>query len=200
MTHFFRHLRLYMFRGLLAVIPLALTFAVFELVYKLIDKRIISFLEQYIDIRHVPGLGIILLLMTFYFIGVIVSSVIGRQLLHGLGSLIERIPFIKFVYQMGKQLSESFSTASDKQAFQKVLLVNSISQQGWMVGFLTGTIIDNATGEELLRIFMPATHNPLLGYIVLVKADQTRDPGWTVEETVKAMVSVGIIFPAEIKK
>ncbi|MEI7998918.1 MAG: DUF502 domain-containing protein, partial [Candidatus Omnitrophota bacterium] len=162
MAHFFKHLRIYMFRGLLAVIPLALTFAVFEVVYKLIDKKIVTFVEQYIDIRHIPGLGIVLLMLSLYLIGLIVSSLIGRQILHAVGTLIELIPFIKYVHQMGKQLSESFATASDKQAFQKVLLIKDLNHNGWMIGLLTGNVKDNVTGDELLRVFIPATHNPLL--------------------------------------
>ena len=158
-----------------------------------------NFLEQYIDIRHIPGLGIFLLLLSLYLIGLVFSNVLGRQILHFIGGFIERIPVVKFIYQLGKQLSESFSLASDKQAFQKVLLVKSTSHEGWMVGFLTGTIKDSATGEQLLRVLIPATHNPLLGYIILIKPEQTRDPGWSVEETIKALVSVGIIFPSEIK-
>ena len=203
MKEFFKHLRIYIFRGLLAIIPLLLTVIAITLLYKLIDKRVMSFLEDItpdIHIRQIPGMGILLVLLSLYLIGIIVSNVVGRQVLYFIGRVSEKIPFIKFIYQIGKELSESFSAASDKQAFQKVLLVKSVTPHGWVVGFLTGTVKDNATEEELLRILIPATHNPLLGYIVLVKSDQTRDPGWSVEETLKAMVSVGIIFPAEIKK
>ncbi len=196
----FVHLRIYILRGLLAIIPILLTTIAITLLYKLIDKRVMSFLDQYIEIHQIPGMGIVLVLLSLYLIGLIVSNVIGRQVLHFIGRVSEKIPFIKFIYQIGKELSESFSAASDKQAFQKVLLVRNLVHDGWMVGFLTGKVKDNATGEDLLRILIPATHNPLLGYIIIVKLDQTRDPGWTVEETIKAMVSVGIIFPMEIKK
>jgi uncharacterized membrane protein len=200
-AEFFKHLRIYIFRGLLAIIPLLLTFIAITLLYKLIDRKVLSFLEgvTQIHIRQIPGLGILLVLLTLYFIGIFFSNVIGRQFFHLLGQVTEKIPFVKFIYQIGKELSESFSAASDKQAFQKAILVKSLTHQGWMVGFLTGTIKDKVTGEEFLRVLIPATHNPLFGYIVLVSPEQTRDPGWTVEETLKALVSVGIIFPAEIK-
>ncbi|MBF0489587.1 MAG: DUF502 domain-containing protein [Candidatus Omnitrophica bacterium] len=200
MTNIFKHIRTYIFRGLLAIIPLLLTTIAITLLYKLIDKKVMSFIEQYIEIRHIPGMGILLVLICLYLIGLVFSNVIGKQIFVFIGQVTERIPFIKFIYQMGKELSESFSLASDKQAFQKVLLVKNLTHDGWMIGFLTGTVKDNATGEELLRVLISATHNPLFGYIVLVKPEQTRDPGWSVEETVKAMVSVGIIFPAEIKQ
>lgn len=200
MTRFLKHIRTHIFRGLLAIIPLLLTFIAITLLYKLIDKRVMSFIEPFVHIRQIPGMGILLVLISLYLIGIVFSNVIGRQVFHFIGQITEKIPFVKFVYQIGKELSESFSAASDKQAFQKVLLVKSTMAEGWMVGFLTGTIKDNATGEELLRVLIPSTHNPLLGVIIIVKPDQTKDPGWSVEETLKAMVSVGIIFPAEIKK
>ncbi|MBI3602564.1 MAG: DUF502 domain-containing protein [Candidatus Omnitrophica bacterium] len=200
MTKFFKHLRIYIFRGLLAIIPLLLTFIAITLLYKLIDKKVMSFLDQFIHVRQIPGMGILLVLLSLYLIGLIVSNVVGKQLLYSIGQVTEHIPIIKIIYQLGKQLSESFSTASGKQAFQKALLVKGINDQGWVIGLLAGTVKDNTTGEEFLRVFIPATHNPLLGCIILVKSDQTRDPGWTVEETFKAMVSIGIVFPSEIKK
>ncbi len=200
MKNFFDHARTYIFRGLLAIVPLLLACTAITLLYKLIDRKVISFLAQYIEIRHIPGLGILLVLLTLYLVGVVVSNVFGRQALHFLGGLIERIPVIKFFYQIGKELSDSFSTVSGKQTFQKVLLVSGVIPQGWVVGLQTGTIKDNLSGETLLRLLIPATHNPLLGYIVLVKPEQTRETDWTVEETLKAMVSMGIIFPTEIKK
>jgi uncharacterized membrane protein len=200
MRHFFKHFGMYFFRGLLAVIPLALVWIAIRILHELIDKRVMNFLEPFVHIRKIPGMGIILIVVFLYLIGLIASNVVGRQVFRVIGQVFEKIPFIKFIYQIGKELSESFSVASDKQAFQKVLLVKSTATEGWIVGFLTGTIKDNATGEELLRVLIPSTHNPLLGLIIIVKHDQTRDPGWSVEETVKAMVSVGIIFPAEIRK
>lgn len=200
MTKIFTHLRIYIFRGLLAIIPLALVWIAIRILYELIDKRMMRFLDQFVHIRQIPGMGILLILVCLYFIGLIVSNVVGRQVLHSIGRVTERIPIIKAIYQLGKQLSESFSTASEKQTFQKVLLVNQGGAPGWVIGFLTGVVKDNGTQEEWLRVFLPATHNPLLGYIVLVKPQQTRDPGWSVEEILKALVSVGIIFPSEIKK
>lgn len=200
MNNFFKHIRIYIFRGTLAVIPILLTSIAIALLYKLIDKKVINFLSNYIEIRHIPGMGILLLLLSLYLLGVIVSNVVGRQFLHFIGQITERIPFIKFVYQLGKELSNSFSTVSDKQIFQKVLLVKSTNHNGWNIGFLMGTVKDEETGEELLRVLISATRNPLLGYIILVNKDQTRDPGWSVEETVKSLVSIGILFPTNIKK
>ena len=36
--------------------------------------------------------------------------------------------------------------------------------------------------------------------MVVVKESETRDPGWTTQEALKAVISGGVISPAEIKK
>lgn len=200
MKQFFAHARSYIFRGLLAVIPLLLSYEAVRLLYYLIDKRVVAFLNQFIHVRQIPGLGILLVLVCLYFIGLIVSNVVGKQIFHFIGGITERIPVIKAIYQVGRQLSESLSVTEDKQAFKKALLINCVSGGLWTVAFVTGTVRDGNTGEELLKMFVPAVPNPTTGFIFLVKPSQTVDPGWSVEEAVKMIVSAGIIAPAQIKK
>ena len=197
---FFKHARSYIFRGLLAVIPLLLSITAIQLLYVLIDKRVMVFLDKFIEVRQIPGLGILLVLICLYLIGLIVSNVVGKQIFHFIGRITERIPVIKAIYQVGKQLSESLSANEGKQAFKKAVLIDCLPGGVWTVAFITGTIKDENTGEELLRIFVPTVPNPTTGFIFLVKASQTIDPGWSVEEAVKMIVSAGIISPSQFKR
>src|ERR1700686_3800695 len=105
MKGFFDHIRSYILRGLLAIIPLLLCITAIRLLYILIDKQVMKFLAQYIDIRQIPGLGILLLLISLYIIGLIFSNVVGRQIFAFIGNVTERIPIIKFIYSIGKQIS-----------------------------------------------------------------------------------------------
>jgi uncharacterized membrane protein len=203
MKNFFIHLRIYIVRGILAIIPLLLCYVAIEFLYKLIDKQIIKFLAQYIkffDIHQIPGLGILLLLITLYFIGLIFSNVIGRQVLRFIDNITERIPVIKFIYGVGKQISDTFSMADpQKQAFKKAVLINAFNGSGWLLGFVVGSIRDS-NGEELLKVFVPTAPHPLTGIIFIMKPSQTMDCGWTVEEALKTVISVGIVSPDKIKK
>jgi len=200
MKNFFNHIRSNILRGLLAIIPLLLCITAIELLYRLIDKQIMKFLDQFVDIRQIPGLGILLLLISLYIIGLIFSNVVGRQILGFIGNVTERIPIIKFIYGVGKQISETLSiTDPQKQAFKKAVLVNTFNGNGWMIGFVTGSIKDQ-NGEELLRIFVPSAPHPLTGIIFIVKPSQVIDCGWTVEEALKLVVSIGIVSPEKIKK
>ena len=57
MKKFSLHTRTYILRGLLAIIPLLLCFLAIKLLYVLIDKQVMKFLSQFVDIRQIPGLG-----------------------------------------------------------------------------------------------------------------------------------------------
>jgi len=200
MKKFFVHLGKYILRGLFAVIPLFLCFIAIWFLRKFIDKQILEHLPKFIDKHQIPGLGILLLLLSLYFIGLIFSNVLGRQILKFIHSIAERIPVINFIYGIGKQISDTLAdTDSQKQAFKKAVLVNTFNGNGWMLGFVTGSIKDQ-NGEELLRVFVPSSPHPLTGIVFIVKPSQTLDCGWTVEEALKMVVSIGIISPDGIRK
>ena len=182
-----------------AVIPIFLCWTAVWLLRKFIDQQVLKFLAQYVDIRQIPGLGIVLLLLSLYLIGLLFSNVIGRQIFRFIDSVAERIPIIKFIYGVGKQISDTLAmTDPHKQAFKKAVLVNAFNGNGWMLGFVTGSTKDQH-GQELLKVFVPTAPHPLTGIIFFVKPSQTMDCGWTVEEALKTIVSVGIISPEEIR-
>ena len=194
----FQHMGVCIFRGLLAVIPLALCVFVITLVYNLIDKNIMEFLEKFIKIRQIPGLGILILLLTLYLVGLIVSNIIGRQFFKIIDSITERIPFVKVIYGAGKQLAQGLSVADGQsKAFKKALLVKAHDNL-WVPAFLMNTKIDPKTGEELWFVLIPTAPTPGSGFMAIVKPSTTIDPGWTVEECLKAIVSVGIILPEKL--
>lgn len=78
MKNFFTHTKMYILRGLLAIIPLALSVLTVQFIYVLIDKRIMGLMDQYIGHR-IPGLGILVVLIMLYLIGLIASNVMGRK-------------------------------------------------------------------------------------------------------------------------
>jgi len=198
MKGIFKHLKSYVFRGLLAVIPLGLTAFAIKILYTTIDKRIAGLIEEIIGFSF-PGLGVLLLVAVLYFLGLIVSNVLGRQIFGLLNRIANRIPLVKITYNVGRQLSSSFSLP-EKQVFRRAVLVEYLKPGIWTIGFVTGTIVDKGNNDELLlKVFIPTPPNPISGTMVMVKESQTRDPGWSIDEALKAVISGGVIGPTEIR-
>lgn len=194
-----KHLKTYMLRGLLAVIPLALTALAIQILYTVIDRRVTGLVEKFIGFSF-PGLGVILLLVVLYLLGLIVSNVVGRQFFRLVAGIANRIPLIKTTYKVGRQLSSTLSLP-ERQVFKRAVLVEYLKPGMWTIGFVTGTLMDKSNNEEvLLKVFVPTPPNPISGTMIVVREFQTRDPGWSIEEALKAVISGGVISPAEIKE
>ena len=74
MKGLFRHLRIYTLRGLLAIVPLALSFLSLKILYTAIDKRVTLMVEKFLGFTF-PGLGVLLVLASLYILGMIYRKV-----------------------------------------------------------------------------------------------------------------------------
>jgi len=199
MGNLIKHIRMFIFRGLLASIPFALSIFAVHFFYTSIDQRVLDLIDELVGIRF-PGLGILLLLVVLYVLGFITSNVIGKRVLGWVEQLTARIPLVKTTYQIGKQVSETFSLP-ERQVFQKAILVECVKPGIWTVGFVTGKVVDQVNGGEVfLKVYIPTPPNPASGNVLLVREQDTRNPGWTIEEALKMVISAGVIGPKELKR
>jgi len=188
MKGFFKHLRTYIFRGLLAIVPLALSFFSVKILYTAIDKRIILMVERFFDFTF-PGLGVLLVLAALYHV---VKSVNAMNRKHNPPGQ-DCLP--------GGKATGGEPLTSGAQAFKRAVLVEYLKPGIWTIGFVTGKVIDKThDGEVLLKVFVPTPPNPTSGTMVVVRESETRDPGWSVEESLKSVISAGVIGPVEIKQ
>ena len=192
-------LRTYTVRGALAVTPLVLTFLILRFLYRVLDHSIIGQFDHIFGYT-VPGpwIGIVVFIGLLYMVGIITSNVIGRQIFNLIDNISDRIPIVKVIYQVGKQISSSLSP-SDKQNFQKVVLLEYFHAGILNIGFVTGVMKDQKTGEDVYKVLIPTVPNPITGFVVFAKASQITDPKWSVEDGIKIVMSGGIIGPERIK-
>lgn len=196
-TRLFSHIRRFIVRGTLALIPIALPVFAVYLLYGFIDRRLVGLVDKTLHIRF-PGLGIVLLLVILYLFGLLVSNIVGRSILEGLESLTGRIPIINTAYRIGKQLSGTLALP-EKQIFRRPILVPYAYHGVWQVGFVTGSVQAEGSGETFLKVFVPTPPNPTSGLVFLIREADTRDPGWSVEEAMQCILSGGLIGAPTIK-
>ncbi len=192
------HIKKYVFRGLLAVVPLFLTYLAIKLLYTAIDQRAVGLVDHFLGFKF-PGLGILLVLVALYILGLLASNVVGRRLFGLVEKMTNYIPLIKTTYKVGQQVGKTLSLP-EKQVFKKAVLVDYLKPGIWTIGFVTGEVIDTKNNnEKLLKVFVPTPPNPTSGTMVVVRESETRDPGWTIEEAINAVISGGIIGPEELR-
>jgi uncharacterized membrane protein len=197
MGRLFAHIRRFIIRGTLALIPIALPAVAVYLLYGFIDQRLVGLVDKTLHIRF-PGLGIVLLLVILYAFGLVVSNFVGRSVLDGIERLTERIPIINTAYRIGKQLSGTLALP-EKQIFRRPILVPYAFTGMWQVGFVTGSVVAEAENATYLKVFVPTPPNPTSGFVYFIRESDTRDPGWSVEEAMQCILSGGLIGAATIK-
>jgi len=198
MKRVINHLKRYIIRGLLAIIPIVLTYFALKILYNSIDQRAVKIVDQVMGFSF-PGLGILLVLVSLYILGIVASNVIGRKAFDLLEKITKNIPMIKTIYKIGQQLGVTLSLPG-KQVFKRAVLVEYLKPGMWTIGFVTGTLLDRKDEtEKLLKVFVPTPPNPTSGTMVVVKESQTRDPGWSIDEALSAVLSGGIIGPEELR-
>lgn len=191
-----RHLRVHIFRGFLALIPIVLSYFVVRFLYLAVDQRVARLLERWLGFK-VPGLGIVLVLVVLYLLGLVASNWAGRWVFSVIDRVTTRIPLIKTVYNLGKQLAGALSLP-EKQAFKRVVMVEQFRPGLWSVAFVTGEVRDRRTGGTLLKLFIPTAPNPTTGFSVMVPPEAVRDLPWTISEAMNTIISGGIVGPEEI--
>lgn len=184
-------LRKIIFAGLLAIVPFVITLWILRAIFLFLDKLTAPLLRNF-NIQ-IPGLGLILTLAIIFFLGLFVTNVIGRKLLHWSEKLVASIPLVSTIYNTIKQITTALSGATTR-SFQQVIFIQYPRQGLWTMSFVTNES-RNQEGREFYHVFVPTTPNPTSGIFTIVPKSDVVVAGLTVEEGLKAIISGGILDP-----
>lgn len=196
-----KRLQRYLVAGILVWVPLAVTFALVYLAVDITDNTLLLIPEQYRPDSllgfHIPGLGVILALIVLLVTGVLAANFVGRALVSGWESLLERIPFVRAIYSAAKKFSEIvFSDSSE--SFKKVLLIEYPRRGLYSLAFQTATDLGEVqarTGEDVVCCFVPTTPNPTSGLIIIVPKKDVTELDMEIDEALKMIISLGVVVP-----
>jgi uncharacterized membrane protein len=202
-------IRRYLIAGLLVWIPLGATLLLINFAVKQMDKTIKvipsafqpgNLLQEWFQTAepvHIPGFGVILIVMVVFLTGIFVANFVGRAAVGGWESLLDRIPIVRAIYSAAKNFAEIvFSDSS--QSFKKVLLIEYPRKGLYSLAFQTasnlGEIQDRA-GEDVVCCFVPTTPNPTSGLIIIVPKKDITELDMEIDEALKMIISLGVVVP-----
>jgi uncharacterized membrane protein len=192
----FWRLRIRVASGIIALVPLVVTFVVVRWVLLFTSGILLPVLDP--AVTEWPwilqaALSLLTLLVGLYLLGELAAHVVGKRML-GLGeNLVLKVPMVKGVYGAAKQIVAAFQGPGSK-AFKSVVFVPFPHPGTRAVGFVTSSI--SATdGEVWNTVFVPTTPNPTSGFLQLMPEKDVVTTDLTVEEGVKMVMSLGALVP-----
>lgn len=171
----------YFFRGLVVVVPLALTVYVCVVIFTTID----SWLG--LPIR---GVGFLLMIVLVTVVGFLTSSILTRSLLAAVDRLFDRLPFVRLLYSSAKDMLNAF--VGEKRRFDKPVLVSVTADRAVKVlAFLTSDSLASLGVIDHVSVYMPQSYG-LAGHILVVPADRIQRIDADAAEVMAFIISGGV--------
>jgi len=191
--------------GLLVWVPLGVTFLVVKFLINVTDNTLLLLPEAYRPENlfgfNIPGLGVILTVITVIVTGMIFANLFGRRIVRAWEDLLARIPLVRSVYSSVKQITETLFSTQGK-SFRQVVMVEYPRRELWTLAFVTGEtaeVFDELTGQDLVNIYVPTTPNPTSGFFLMAPKKDIVPLNISVEVGLKLILSTGVVVPDQIR-
>jgi uncharacterized membrane protein len=196
------HLRGYFIAGILIAGPTLLTLYIIWLFVTFIDSSVGALLPRQFNPQtylHVPGFGLIIVVVFLTLIGALTAGVLGRVYVRLSDRILARMPVVRGLYAAVKQIFETV-LAKQSNSFREVVLVEWPRKGMWTIAFVTAAVegeLKRRTGEDAIAVYVPTTPNPTSGYLMFVPRRDAITLDMSVEDAIKYVISTGIVTPPE---
>ncbi len=196
----------YFITGLAILLPAVLTAMIFVFIINLLTKPFVGIIEDILRHYHVfssrqlitlvSKLVIMTLLFAITFLIGFLARILIFHYLFRLGNyILHRIPLINKIY---KAIQDVITTIfhENSSKFSEVVLIPFPTEDSLCLGLITNDPITKQPKEDAygnISVFVPATPNPTIGFVLLYRREQMVALDMTVEEAIKFVVSCGVM-------
>ena len=208
-------MRKYFFAGLVIFLPIALTIVVIIFLFDFFTTPFVPLVQQLVDrlqpylpviISHdlhtflARLLALVMMIISVFLLGFVTRWFLIRHPLKWLNALMERIPFMKTVFKVTRDVSAALFAEGKGKAFQRPVLVPFPYPPSYSIAFISGEVPEECQRNvttPLVPVFAPTAPHPISGFLFLVSKDLVREVNMTNEDAVKFLVSCGVIIPSK---
>ncbi len=184
----------YFLQGLLFVVPTVVTFYVLVQAIIWMDNLLYISIPVHIpgtDSLHIPGLGILIILVSITILGYIGTRFVRNPFFHIFETMMERTPLLKVIYSSVKDLIEAF-VGEKKRFTQPVLVTVNNSPNIQRIGFIThDKLMHIGLNEEKLAVYLPFSYG-FNGQLMIVDAINVTKLNVSGTEMMKFVISGGV--------
>ncbi len=192
-------LRNYFLTGLLVVVPIGITIFILKFVIGKLDEMLAVLPpplhpQTYIPF-HVPGLSLVIMFLIVMIVGIVTRNILGRKLVQIGEKIVDKIPILRSIYLLAKQLMETIFS-QDKASFKQVVMVEYPRKGLYSLGFVTGIArgeVQENTSQKVLNVFIPTSPNPTSGYLIMIPEEDLITLDMDVEAAFKLILSGGVV-------
>ena len=199
----------YLIAGLLVWLPLAITVWVLSWLLSVLDSVFLALLSatQAVmpeslhagieQLRHMPGLGVVVLAAGLILTGIFVTNIFGQWWVRQWDRVLNKIPIVKSIYSSVKQVSDTLFSSSGN-AFREAVLVQYPRQGSWTIAFVTGQPSGEVASHlptDMLSVYVPTTPNPTSGFFLMMPRADVIELQMSVDEALKYVISMGVVAP-----
>ena len=201
------HFRRNFVTGLLTIVPLFITWAVFDFVLghlARLGNPAVQWLTRYApaDARGYSlvllepfvqwPLAILLTIGVLYALGLMMSYVVGRRIFAAMERLLGKLPVVARVYHSIKQLVGAMQ-GPPVDGRQIVLVEFPPGMK--VIAILTQIVTDPDTQELLAIVYIPTAPQPITGLLEIIPLNRVTPTDLTFAEAMSFVVSIGALGP-----
>ena len=154
----------------------------------------LNWLDDVFDLNiagyHIPGLGILVMVLLLTLIGFIGSSFLVRPFFIVTERIFNRVPIVSIIYSSIKDLFDAF--VGDNQKFNRPVLVKMQAEPLlYRVGFVTQDSMISISMDDKLAVYFPDSYN-FSGKLWIVAKENVTYLELPSSEVMKFVVSGGV--------
>jgi len=187
------HITKIFFRGLVTILPIAITFYILYSVIQILDGLLGDLLKTILPV-YVPGLGFITILLLIFIFGLMTHNMLTTKLLSLIEAQLMEVPLIRAVYSPLRDLMNLFSKKDAKQ-LKHVVLVRLGDGGAQAIGLVTRDQFQELKLGDFIKdkvaVYFPFSY-ALGGYTVLVPKSQVQEIDLPVEKAMSLALTAWI--------
>jgi uncharacterized membrane protein len=200
--------------GIAILLPIILTFFVLTFFIDLCTNPFLDMVSDWITLwapninpQHLPYMArlitLVLLVIAIFLSGMIAQWFFVRTLIQKLNGLISRIPVVRTIYKVAKDILHALLSKEGRKAFKHSVVVPFPSKKSHTAGLSSGEVpkqIAEKIDQTLEPVFIPTAPHLISGFLVFFPKDKTKTIPMTHQEFVKYVISCGLVIPEKTKK
>jgi uncharacterized membrane protein len=189
-----------MVAGILVWLPILATIWVVTFMLHLVDRTLLLLPAAYRPEALVgftlPGVGLLFALVVVFLTGLLVTNLIGAQLVVWGEEVLDRIPVVRTIY--GGVKSFAASVFSQSSSLHKVVMIEYPRAGAWSIGFMTSENVPEVSerlGEPHAAVYVSAALNATAGVLVMVPRREVVELAMSVDAAMKMIITCGVVVP-----